>query len=136
MTRITTRAVPALAMVMGLSTVAHAQDIPAGQYEYDVACAICHGESGKGMGPMAEFLNLEVPGLTGLAAANEGVYPWLQVFLVIDGRTGVQGHGGAMPIWGDRYKMTAQQDFGPYGAEIVTRGRIAVLTDYIQSIQE
>ena len=89
-----------------------------------------------GAGPMTQYLNLDVPGLTGLAAANDGVFPYLQVFMVIDGRTGVRGHGGPMPVWGDRYSVSAREDFGVHGAEMITRGRVAVLTDYLQSIQD
>ena len=108
----------------------------AGKAEYMVACAGCHGESGKGQGPFSDVLNLEVPGLTGLAAANGGDFPYLEVFMVVDGRSGLRGHGGAMPIWGDRFSMSAREDFGKFGAEVVTRGRIAVLVDYLQTIQE
>lgn len=125
--------VAALTALLPLGAAAHAQS--AGENEYMVACAICHGESGKGAGPFAEVLNIEVPGLTGLAAANDGEFPYLQVFQIIDGRTGVRGHGGPMPIWGDRFKAAAA-DLGPYSSEIVARGRIAVLTDYIESIQD
>lgn len=108
----------------------------AGEQEYMVACSGCHGESGMGQGVFSEWMNVDVPGLTGLAAANEGIFPYLEVLMVIDGRTGVRGHGDVMPIWGDRYSATAREEFGFYGAEVVTRGRIAVLVDYIESIQE
>ncbi|MDJ0992913.1 MAG: c-type cytochrome [Dinoroseobacter sp.] len=108
----------------------------AGKQEYMVACAGCHGESGMGQGPFSEWLNLDVPSLTGLSAANDGVFPYLDVFMVVDGRSGVRGHGGAMPIWGERFSTTAREEFGYFGAEVVTRGRIAVLVDYIESIQE
>ncbi len=111
-----------------------AQD--AGKNEYMVACAICHGESGKGQGPFAELLNIETPGLTGLAAANDGVFPYLEIFQIVDGRTGVRGHGGPMPIWGERFSATAQEEFGYFGAEVVTRGRIALLLDYLITLQE
>ncbi len=118
-----------------ISTAVSAQE--AGKMEYMVACAGCHGESGMGQGPFTEWLNLDVPGLTGLAAANDGVFPYLEVFMVVDGRTGVRGHGGgAMPIWGDRFSTSAREEFGFFGAEVVTRGRIAVLVDYIESLQE
>ena len=89
-----------------------------------------------GQGPFSEWLNLDVPSLTGLSAANDGVFPYLDVFMVVDGRSGVRGHGGAMPIWGERFSTTAREEFGYFGAEVVTRGRIAVLVDYIESIQE
>jgi mono/diheme cytochrome c family protein len=107
-----------------------------GKREYMVACAGCHGESGKGQGPFAELLKMDTPGLTGLAAANDGDFPYLETFMIVDGRSGLRGHGGAMPIWGDRYSNTAQEEFGVFGAEVVTRGRIAVLVDYLMSIQE
>ena len=118
------------------ATGVQAEDKAAGAYEFMVACAGCHGESGMGNGPLAEVLTIETPKLTGLSAANDGEFPYLNVFLVVDGRGGVRGHGGPMPIWGTRYSTDAREDFGIYGAEVVTRGRIAVLVDYIESIQE
>jgi len=107
-----------------------------GKNEYMVACAGCHGESGKGDGPFADLLKIKTPSLTGLAAANDGVFPYLKVFMIVDGRTGVRGHGSPMPIWGDRFETSARENFGEYGAEVVTRGRVAVLVDYLESIQE
>jgi len=130
------KAALAAACLAGFGSAAVAQDMSAGKQEYDAACAICHGESGKGMGPMAPLLNIDVPDLTHLAAKNEGEFPYLQVFLVVDGRSGVRGHGETMPIWGERFSISAEEDFGVYGAEIVTRGRITVLVDYIESLQE
>ncbi len=35
----------------------------AGEQEYMVACAGCHGESAMGMGPFAELLKTETPSL-------------------------------------------------------------------------
>ncbi len=113
-----------------------AQDEPAGKEEFMVACAVCHGESAMGNGPFSSMMNAEVPGLTGLAAANDGVFPYLKVFQIVDGRTGMRAHGSPMPIWGDRFSASANGDYGPYRAEIIARGRIAVLVDYIESIQE
>ena len=56
--------------------------------------------------------------------------------MTVDGRTQVEGHGAPMPVWGERYMETAGEDFGPYGAEVVTRGRILTLVNYLESIQE
>jgi mono/diheme cytochrome c family protein len=126
----------AAAILAAVPSAAQQAGPSAGAQEYAVACAVCHGESGMGAGPMTQYLNIEVPGLTRLAAANDGVFPYLEMFQIIDGRTGVRGHGGPMPVWGDRYSASAQEDFGIHGAEVVTRGRIAVLTDYLLSIQE
>ena len=125
----------ALSLSLAAAAV-HAQDAPAGKDEFMVACAVCHGESAMGNGPFSSMMNVEVPGLTGLAAANDGEFPYLKVFQIIDGRSGVRAHGGPMPIWGDRFSSASGQDFGPYRAELITRGRIAVLVDYLESIQE
>ena len=107
-----------------------------GKQEYMVACAVCHGESGLGAGPMAEVMNLAVPGLTTLAQKNDGEFPFLKTLMVIDGRTGVRGHGGPMPVWGDRFETTALETYGEYGAEAVARGRLLSLVYYIESIQQ
>ncbi|SIO54796.1 Cytochrome C oxidase, cbb3-type, subunit III [Rhodovulum sp. ES.010] len=111
-----------------------AQDV--GKEEYVQACASCHGDSGLGDGPLAELINVPMPDLTGLAAANDGAFPMLEVIQIIDGRTGVRGHGEPMPIWGDRFKAKAAPEAGDYGAELVVRGRVLALAQYLQSIQK
>jgi len=108
----------------------------AGKNEYMVACSVCHGESGKGEGQFARLMNISVPNLTTLAARNDGTFPYLKVFMTVDGRTKVAGHGGPMPIWGERFSEASKDQYGPYGTELMVRGRIAVLVDYLQSIQE
>ncbi len=118
------------------TTFAAQAEEDAGKNEYMIACAICHGESAKGNGPFAGLLNIEVPGLTGLTAANDGEFPFLKTLMIIDGRTGVRGHGGPMPIWGDRFQAAAIEERGLLGAEIYARGRLLSLVEYIQSLQE
>lgn len=124
------------AAVLAATTLGAVAQEDLGKSEFLVACAICHGESGRGNGPFAEVLNIAVPGLTGLTAANDGVFPFLDTLMIIDGRTGVRGHGGPMPIWGDRYEAAAEQIAGTYGAEAIARGRLLSLVYYIESIQD
>ena len=107
-----------------------------GQREYMTACASCHGESGMGNGPVAEYLSVIPPNLTELAKRNDGEFPYLDVFMIIDGRTGIGPHGSDMPVWGDVFKgheMEANTDFG---AETIVRGRILSLVKYLESIQQ
>jgi mono/diheme cytochrome c family protein len=107
-----------------------------GQQEYMVACAICHGESGMGDGPFAPLLSITTPNLTTLAADNDGVFPFLDMLMVVDGRTGVRAHGdSAMPIWGERFKESAAEA-GPYGSELEARGRVLALVTYLETIQQ
>lgn len=123
-------------LAASMGGAAFAQSAEGGKEQYMVACAVCHGESAKGDGPFTAMMNTSVPGLTTLAKDNDGVFPWLDVFMIVDGRTGVRAHGGPMPIWGDRFSATGRETYGEYGAEVITRGRIAVLVDYIESVQE
>ena len=80
-------------------------------------------------------MTVEVPALTGLAAANDGTFPLLDVIQTIDGRQGTRGHGYPMPVWGTRFSKETETP-GPYGAEAVIRGRILSLAYYLESLQE
>ena len=108
----------------------------AGLAEYQNACASCHGASAMGDGPMAEFMTLKVPNLRTLSADNDGVFPMLDVIHVIDGRTGVRGHGTEMPIWGAAFRDEIAGEVGRYGGEVAARGRILSLAYYLESIQD
>lgn len=107
-----------------------------GQDEYMNSCAACHGVDGDGRGPMWDLISVQVPDLTQLAANNDGVFPMLEVIHMIDGRTGLRGHGSEMPIWGDRYKADVEDTTGEYGAEMIIRGRTLSLALYLESIQK
>jgi mono/diheme cytochrome c family protein len=116
-----------------VSPTARADD--AGQKEYMNACASCHGPAGLGDGPMAEFMSVKVPDLTQLSAQNDGVFPMLDVIQMVDGRTGVRAHGSEMPVWGNQFKGEASAA-GPYGGEVIARGRVLSLAYYLESIQK
>lgn len=127
----------AAALLAGAPVAAAAQDVNLGEQEYMSACASCHGVGGTGAGPMKDVLSVAVPRLTGLSEANNGDFPMLKVIQIIDGRTGVRGHGGeGMPVWGAVYKNPLAEEIGPIAAEIETRGRILSLALYLESIQE
>lgn len=131
-----TRTLLALATALSaLSGAAAAQSV-AGAEEFTRACASCHGLTGRGDGPLADYMTVEVPDLTQISAGNNGVFPMLEMIHVIDGRTGVRGHGSAMPIWGDRFSATAAVEAGNIGAEIEVRGRILALATYLQALQQ
>lgn len=119
-----------------MSVSAQAQDMVTGQYEYMNHCVSCHGESGVGDGPIAGILTVDVPDLTKLAANNGGEFPFLKTLMTIDGRTGVRGHGSNMPVWGDAFKAEAFEEAGPMGAELIARGRLLSVVEYVQSIQQ
>ena len=62
----------------------------AGEREYNVACAGCHGESAMGDGPLAGLLNIATPSLLSLTQGNDGSFPFEALLTTIDGRDGVR----------------------------------------------
>ncbi len=126
----------AMAAALSLSATGAFAQSNAGLQEYVEACASCHGLTGQGDGPLAEYMTAEVPDLTRLAMENDGTFPMLYVIMVIDGRTGIRGHGSEMPVWGSRYQAEMEPETGEYGAELLIRGRILALAEHIQAIQQ
>jgi mono/diheme cytochrome c family protein len=112
-----------------------------GKQEFDANCAVCHGPQGRGDGPYADLLKLNVPDLRTLSQKNGGLFPFELVYQTIDGRHMVTGHGTKqMPIWGHQYSLNAEKDYFtwrafPGDAEAFVRARILALTEYISRLQ-
>ncbi len=108
-----------VAVVASLESTASAQDFDAGQFEYRMGCAACHGADGKGMGPVGALFGKPPADLTVLAKKNNGVFPFNSVYEVIDGRQVVIAHGTRdMPIWGDRYTPNLNKGVSPKASEM------------------
>jgi mono/diheme cytochrome c family protein len=124
--------------------VVHAQDGDLGQREYANSCAVCHGERGKGDGPIVPYLKTAPADLTTMQKSNKGVFPFGRVYEIIDGRTAVAAHGTRdMPVWGDRFKQYNSElaelglKFGTrVDSEAFVRDRILALIRYISGLQE
>ena len=125
-------AASALALLSG--TVALA-DAAAGEHEYNKYCIACHGTDGRGDGPISRVLKVPVPDLTKISSRRGGDFPMLEVLMIIDGRTGIRGHGYPMPVWGDRFMAEEDADEDSHQREIVVRGRILSLAYFLESIQ-
>lgn len=109
-----------------------------GKREYMSNCAVCHGESGKGDGSYFELLKTRIPDITQISKRNEGVFPFDQVYQVIDGRKQLAAHGSReMPIWGRAYSIKEAQYYGdmPYVPGVFVQVRILSLIDYLYSLQ-
>lgn len=128
--------VPAAFAVLAAQSPALAEEADIGARLYQESCSGCHGATGKAGGELSQLLNIETPALTGLAAANDGVFPMLDIIHVIDGRSGVRGHGGPMPIFGSLYSASSVTAGTDYGSVVEVRGRILSLAMYLESIQE
>lgn len=121
-------------LILAASTAA-AQEADVGQGLYSQHCASCHGAAADGAGPMASYLTMPAPRLDDLASRNDGKFPMLDVIHIIDGRTGLRGHGGEMPVFGALFTANAGR-LEPYGAVIDTRGRIMSIALFIEGIQK
>lgn len=142
-------AVTAIAAVLAVSGHAWAEEdagggaggdapveMPYGQAEFLNSCAACHGEDGRGRGPIAGHLLKPPADLTLLTRGNDGAFPYYRVFAVIDGRYLVQGHGEReMPVWGRQFIEEDARMFGKHGGELITTERIHELTSYIEGLQ-
>ncbi len=124
------------------SGVAFAQEMGLGEFEYRNSCVPCHGGSGKGDGPVTDFLSgAAPPDLTVLQKNNGGVFPVASVYTMIEGSDVASVHGTRdMPIWGNRFRgrITEANDPGFSAAETETyaRARVLALVDYLASIQQ
>jgi mono/diheme cytochrome c family protein len=91
-----------------------------GAEAYPRYCGSCHGLRGEGDGPSAGALRTRPADLTRIAA-------------FIDGRFALAAHGSReMPVWGERFGEIIPETSV---AEEITRGKIAVLVEYLKSIQ-
>lgn len=117
------------------ASVGLAQDADIGAATFGQYCATCHGMDATGGGPLTEIMTSSVPDLTGLAAANDGVFPMLEVIHVIDGRTGLRSHGGPMPVYGALFDVEAHSGTD-YGNVLYTRGKILSVAYYLESLQK
>jgi mono/diheme cytochrome c family protein len=110
----------------GVAADAVAENI-GGETDYMVACAACHGRSGKGDGPVAAELRRAPPDLTLLAKNNGGVFPTAIVEAIIDGRKSLRAHGSYdMPVWGSVFSQLQPDK---------AQSRIRNIVEYIRVIQ-
>jgi len=101
-----------------------------GATSYQRFCAVCHGPTARGNGPLASDLRTPVPDLTTIAARSTGKFPAERVRKIITSGEGLHGHGSAdMPAWGDAFKKTTGLDGASPDQAIYN------LTHYLWSIQ-
>jgi mono/diheme cytochrome c family protein len=95
-------------------------------------CASCHGESGRGDGPLAGSLKTVPANLTTITR-RYGEFPAARIRDMIDGRGLVAEHGTReMPVWG--YVLWGAEG-GDVTAQRETRDIIAKLVQHIRSLQ-
>ncbi len=100
---------------------------------YHRFCASCHGPEGRGDGPVAASLRVEVPDLTLTTRRARGAEQRERIARIIDGRYIIGAHGTrTMPVWGEDF---ARLEIGNPDAERSAQTIIGRLADYIGSLQ-
>ena len=98
-------------------------------------CAVCHGEDGKGDGPMARRMATAPRDLTYIALRNNDEFPRARVMSTIDGYARSDLAGPGMPEFG----ALLQGDTVPFdsgdGKMTPTPRKLVALLEYIESIQ-
>jgi mono/diheme cytochrome c family protein len=120
-----------------LAAVAQDGDAPErlarGRRAFQIHCMNCHGDGGKGDGPMVEVLRVPPTDLTRLTEAAGGTFPTDAIYRAIDGREEILGHGRRqMPVWG----LTFQELGRDTSEEKQTEERILDLIFFLRMIQE
>jgi mono/diheme cytochrome c family protein len=104
-----------------------------GEELYRRFCASCHGVAGRGDGPVAASLRVEVPDLTQTSTRIHGADARERIVRIIDGRHIVGAHGTrVMPVWGEDL---SRLEIGNPDAERSTQTIIERLANYVSSLQ-
>ena len=104
-----------------------------GEETFQRFCASCHGESGRGDGPVAAGLAITVPDLTLLAQRHGNEFPESAMRKIIDGREIVIVHGTRyMPVWGYEFWLEEGAD---ENAQRNVETIVDNLIDYLETLQ-
>ncbi|AMN46280.1 hypothetical protein ACG33_03990 [Steroidobacter denitrificans] len=104
-----------------------------GRQLYERFCASCHGVQGRGDGPVADSLRVEVPDLTRIAQRRGAALPRDRIARIIDGRHVLKAHGSrTMPVWGEDL---SRAHAGDPDAERNTEIIISRLAEYVWFLQ-
>ena len=121
------------------AAVAEDSAITLGESAFGALCAVCHGESARGGGEIAELFEVRPPKLTDLAQQAGGTFPFANVYEVVILGMEAPGHGSSqMPVWGDYFMADAMKDRGVSTTDsmYMAAGRAMSIALYLESIQE
>lgn len=108
---------------------------PTAQEDFMTLCTDCHGDGGKGDGPLAESLPVKPADVTTIQARNDGVFPKARVMSHIYGFTPGRSES-PMPAFGDLLDgETVMYDSGD-GIPTPTPARLVALMEYVEAMQE
>ncbi|MBP0483393.1 c-type cytochrome [Sagittula salina] len=107
-----------------------------GQVLFMENCAVCHGEDGKGSGPMARRLQKPPKDLTLIELRHGDRFPRAKIMSIIDGYARSDMTGPGMPEFG----ALLEGDLVPFdsgdGKLTPTPRKLVALLEYLQTIQQ
>lgn len=130
------RALAAMICLAATPVLAADPDVAEGADLFARNCAICHGETAVGDGPMIEILTVKPADLTRLSASNDGIFPVFRVIRQIDGRDPMLAHGGAMPLFGQLFDFPDSAIASETGQPIITAQPIVDIVAWLMTVQE
>lgn len=124
------------AAVLLVSTSAWSQAFSLADYSgeelFERFCASCHGESGRGDGPVAPHLKVAPADLTAISR-RYGEFPAGRIRETIDGRGLIDAHGRReMPVWGYEFFVESGAD---RRAEREMHALIEKLVEHLRTLQ-
>jgi mono/diheme cytochrome c family protein len=116
------------------------EQLKAAAEDFHLHCAVCHGTTGRGNGPMARAMKITPPDLTKIAKRHGGIFPEARVFRTISGVGMPISHGTRdMPLWADFFiRETLKEGASAEDAERLSgavKERIDRLVKYVQTLQ-
>jgi mono/diheme cytochrome c family protein len=133
--------VAAVSIAMASTYGAIAQQAETGKEDYLKLCSGCHGAGGKGDGPNAKGLRKAPADLTKLSQSNNGRFPLVRAYEVMDGKLDIVVHGPReMPSFAEVLKKEifsrAPRDYmSAELAESLARKRMLEVIEYVMSLQ-
>ncbi|MFW5642129.1 MAG: c-type cytochrome [Roseicyclus sp.] len=128
------RALGLALMACAAPVLAEEGDPARGAVLFERHCAVCHGLSLEGDGPMAEVLTVPPPDLARIAE-RYGSFPRVGMAWKIDGRDPLVSHGGEMLVFGRVFgEMSAIMRDG--SQTILTAPEVVHLVAYLEQVQE
>lgn len=102
--------------------------------DFAAYCAACHGNDGRGGGPLAEGMEPVPADVTLITRRNGGVFPKAQVMGHIAGYTMGRSES-PMPQFSDLLEGPQVMFDDGSGQTVPTPARLVALADYVQSLQ-
>jgi mono/diheme cytochrome c family protein len=107
-----------------------------GQALYMQNCSVCHGENGKGAGPMARAMARPPADLTLISLRNDDVFPRAKVMSKVDGYAKSDLNSSGMPEFGGLLEGDLIPFDGGDGILTPTPRKLVALVAYIETLQQ